>query len=84
MKIPVKDEVTIPWMSTREIPAVKLMLSAWRKMRKDKYQVSMIRDTVLAASPQILDTWISNILEKASWDMETITVVNERVKKEKQ
>lgn len=34
MKLPSKDPVTIPWMTKREIPAIKAVLSAWREMRK--------------------------------------------------
>ncbi len=36
MKIPVKDRDTIPWMSKREIPAIKAVLSAWRQLRRDE------------------------------------------------
>ncbi len=39
IKLPVKDRDTIPWMSQREIPAIKAILSAWRKLRKDKVLV---------------------------------------------
>lgn len=31
---PVKDSVTVPWMTEQEIPAIKLILSRWRKLRK--------------------------------------------------
>ena len=34
IKLPVKDRDTIPWMSRREIPAIKAALSAWRQKRK--------------------------------------------------
>lgn len=40
MKLPVKDPVTIPWMAPREIPAIKAVLSAWRKLRKDRTWVA--------------------------------------------
>ena len=36
MKAPVKDRKTVPWMSSAEIPAVKLVLSEWRRMRREK------------------------------------------------
>lgn len=36
MKLPVKDRTTIPWMTPREIPAIKAVLSAWRKLRRDR------------------------------------------------
>ncbi len=35
VQAPVKDRNTVPWMSSKEIPAVKLVLSEWRKMRRD-------------------------------------------------
>ena len=35
MRLPVKDRVTAPYMTEREIPAVKAALSAWRKLRRD-------------------------------------------------
>lgn len=34
MKAPVKDRKTVPWISTIEIPAVKLVLSRWRSGRR--------------------------------------------------
>lgn len=36
MRLPVKDRRTQPYISKREIPAVKAALSAWRKLRRDK------------------------------------------------
>ncbi len=36
MKPPVKDKVTMPWISDKEIPAIKLILSKWRKLRRSK------------------------------------------------
>lgn len=46
MEPPVKDRDTIPWIDPAEIPAVKIMLSAWRKLRKDKGEMSYIRKYV--------------------------------------
>lgn len=37
MKAPVKDRNTVPWMSSAEIPAVKLVLSEWRKLRRSVF-----------------------------------------------
>ena len=37
MKAPVKDRKTVPWMSSTEIPAVKLVLSEWRKLRRSVF-----------------------------------------------
>ena len=36
MKLPVKDDKTVPWMDETEIPAVKAALSAWRRLRRDR------------------------------------------------
>lgn len=33
---PVKDRNTVPWMSATEIPAVKLVLSEWRRLRRER------------------------------------------------
>lgn len=33
--LPSKDNEIIPWMDKREIPAIKMILSAWREKRKD-------------------------------------------------
>ena len=46
MNTPVNDRDTIPWIDRSEIPAVKIMLSAWRKLRKDKGEVSYMREYV--------------------------------------
>lgn len=47
MKLPVKDRDTIPWMTPREIPAIKAVLSAWRAMRRcDKAKCAFIREGV--------------------------------------
>ena len=35
MKAPVKDRKTVPWMTSMEIPAVKLVLSEWRRLRRE-------------------------------------------------
>ena len=37
MKASVKDRKTVPWMSSAEIPAVKLVLSEWRKLRRSVF-----------------------------------------------
>ena len=36
MKPSVKDKVTMPWISEKEIPAIKLVLYKWRKLRRSK------------------------------------------------
>lgn len=80
IKLPVKDPVTIPWMSEREIPAIKAVLSAWRKMRKDKSTVQYIHDRAfIAGEPQA--TAELN-LSDAAWDLEMLTAIDERLRKE--
>lgn len=79
MKIPVKDDVTIPWMSPREIPAVKAALSAWRKLRKDRQKVSEIRKEVME------DGWphafSCSVAEVCGVELEKLAALNKRLKK---
>ena len=35
IKFPIKDCDTLPWMSKKEIPVIKAILSAWRERRRD-------------------------------------------------
>lgn len=80
IKLPVKDRDTIPWMSQREIPAIKAVLSAWRKLRKDKSTVQYIHDRAfIAGEPQA--TAELNLTD-AAWDLEMLTALDERMKKE--
>ncbi len=81
MKPPVKDTVTIPWMSEREIPAVKLVLSAWRKLRRDdKGVVQHIRQRAeMCLTPDLLAT--EHAAEVAR-DLELITALDARLRKE--
>ena len=80
MKPPVKDTVTVPWMSQREIPAVKIVLSAWRKLRKDRDQVRHIRDR--AAVCFAPDLSVEERAGEIAWDMEYLAAVEARLKKE--
>lgn len=78
MKLPVKDRDTVPWISPAEIPAVKIMLSAWRKLRKDKCEISYLRqyvgmfDSDLA---RLIDTQASLVARA----MAKITIAEEKV-----
>ena len=80
MRIPVKDEVTIPWMSPREIPAIKAALSAWRKLRKDKDKIAAIKKEVLD------DGWPNAfacaVTEVCAIELEKLTALNDRLKQE--
>lgn len=80
MKPPVKDKVTIPWMSEREIPAIKLALSAWRKLRRDKSTVANIRDLVsLYERPE---NYVGTMEESLAWTLEKLSLVDARLRKE--
>lgn len=80
MKLPVKDPTTITWMSRREIPAIKAVLSEWRKPRSDKSTVQYIHDRAfIAGEPQA--TAEMN-LSDAAWDLEMLTAIDERLRKE--
>lgn len=80
IKLPVKDPVTVPWMSQREIPAVKAALSAWRKLRKEKYDVKNIRDLVSLCED--LDAHTKITTETVAWGLEKLTAIDERLRKE--
>ena len=80
IKLPVKDRTTIPWMTPREIPAIKAALSAWRTLCRDKSTVQHIHDRAyIAGEPQAtaeLD------LAEVAWDLEMLTALGERMRKE--
>ena len=81
MKLPAKDRETVPWMSQREIPAVKAVLSAWRRMRKDlDYTKGVRRDVGNLMKPADM---AENIAKDAAVDLEIIANIDERLRKEK-
>ena len=80
MKLPIKDRDTIPWMSPREIPAIRLVLSTWRRMRKcpgwsggTKIVVQSISDLPFAAKMAA---------DYAAGYLEELTAIDERMRKE--
>lgn len=80
IKLPVKDRETIPWMTPREIPAIKAVLSAWRKLRRDRSTVANIRDLVsLYESPE---NYAEIIGETLAWNLEKLAAIDERLRKE--
>ena len=80
LKLPVKDPVTIPWMSPREIPAIKAALSAWRNLRRDKSTVRHIHDRAsIAGEPQAT---AELELAEVAWDLEMLTALGERARRE--
>ena len=75
-----KDKVTVPWMSQREIPAVKLVLSAWRKLRKDPGYVKNVRDLISLCED--LDAHARVSVESAAWLLEKLAAIDERLQRE--
>ena len=78
MKLPVKDRDTVPWISPAEIPAVKIMLSAWRKLRKDNGEISFLRKYVGMFDSdleRLIDTQASLVARA----MAKITIAEEKV-----
>jgi hypothetical protein len=81
MKLPVKDRTTIPWMTPREIPAIKAVLSAWRKLRRDeKDECDRIRSGVAELA---LPLYAINLnIAEAAHSLEIIAALDERLRKE--
>ena len=82
IKLPVKDPDTVPWMSRREIPAIKAMLSAWRKLRKNqafldgqRYLVSVLPAEEAARLSEHSIGFVADRLEE-------IALIDERLRKE--
>ena len=80
MKLPVKDRATIPWMSQREIPAIKAVLSAWRRLRKDKAWGQRIQDSAYAL--YVPRDVAKEHASEVACDLELITAIDERLRKE--
>lgn len=80
IKLPVKDRNTIPWMTQREIPAIKAVLSAWRAKRKDRAFAQQARDT--AALIADCNTHSRSAADTAAWLCEKLVAIDERLRKE--
>lgn len=79
MNLPVKDDVTIPWMSPREIPAIKFVLQAWRKARKDSgFRLAVKKN--MPAEDALMDT-LSSHADLVSHCLEEVSIANETFKK---
>lgn len=81
IKLPVKDRTTIPWMSPHEIPAIKLVLSAWRKMRRNNpAECDSIRKYIAECSTP----WnvVDIEADHAAYYLEKLTAIDERIRKE--
>lgn len=82
MKTPVRDRATVPWTSEREIPAVKLALSAWRKALKRK-DFTAGRGVLVAAVPRdALPILAAAIAKGIAGDLEKLALIDERMRKE--
>lgn len=80
MRLPVKDPDTVPWMSRREIPAIKAVLSAWRAKRKDRAFAQQARD--IAALIADCNTHSRSAADTAAWLCEKLAAIDERLRKE--
>lgn len=81
IKLPVKDRVTIPWMSEREIPAIKAVLSAWRAMRRcDKAKCAFIREGV--AKLDATEECATIHAVRVASSLEILAAIDERLRKE--
>ena len=80
MKLPVKDRDTIPWMSKREIPVIKILLSVWRQKRKiSSFTMSCRHDAECTMDPVPA---IERRADYACDDLEFIAALEERLRKE--
>ncbi len=81
MKVPIKDFETIPWMSKAEIPAMKLALSAWRRLRReDKARIHAIGAYVAACSTP--ENGVDAILFNVACQLENLAAIDKRMKTE--
>lgn len=80
MKLPVKDRTTIPYMTEREIPAVKAALSAWRELRRNKVDVLNAHDRAwIIADPAYT---AQQCHKELAWYLELLSQIEERIRKE--
>ena len=80
IKLPVKDPVTIPRMSQREIPVIKAVLSEWRAKRKDRPFARQARDTVALIAD--CDRHSQVCANTAAWLCEKLAAIDERMREE--
>ena len=77
IKFPIKDTKTIPWMSEREIPVVKAILSAWREKRRGDWKVYGF------CSPLDFSTEAAERHARGTaYDCEMIAMIQEALRKE--
>lgn len=80
MRLPVMDRTTIPYMTEREIPAIKAALSAWRKLRRDRNVTKHIRD--LAATVPLPLRPTDEDFHGTAFNLELFSQIEERIRKE--
>lgn len=84
MKIPVKDDDTVPWMSKREIPSIKVALSEWRRLRRDSDRIREIQEHVDRMDNSVLIPMAGRAAISIALDLEMLYAINERLKKDKE
>lgn len=82
IKLPVKDSDTVPWMSRREIPAIKAVLSAWRKLRRDNTLVEGAKSIASFGDKNCAERTAERTTESVAWSLECIASLDERLRKE--
>ncbi len=78
---PVKDRRTVPWVSEDEIPAVKLLLRAWRKLRRDAPECARI-NAVFAESVEDPGALLADRLRDLAQDISLVAALEARLAKE--
>ena len=80
MRLPVKDRRTQPYMTEREIPAIKAALSAWRKLRRDKVDVMNAHNRAwIIAEPAYT---AEQCQKELAWYLELLSQIETRIRKE--
>lgn len=82
IKFPVKDRTTIPWMSPHEIPAIKAVLSAWRKLRRDNTLVEGAKDIASFGDQDYAKQTAERTVECVAWSLECIAAIDARLRNE--
>ncbi len=80
MRLPVKDRKTTPWIDETEIPAIKLALSAWRKLRRSRVDVRNANDRALTVVDP--DYTAEQCLREIAWYLELLSQIEKRIRKE--
>lgn len=76
---PVKDNRTVPWVSELEIPAIKIVLSKWRKLRKSREWRDEMRNRVTTDLIECSKRQAEIVAEAC----EVITAIDDRLREER-